>query len=568
MAQVCVFACQSYSTNEWDRTLEVDHSFRYALILLGGVALLATAFAVHALLLEPMLWSALLGIPGLLLLAWGAFALRKDLRSIVRQRRGEIALYTLGMVGVLIALAYLSAMFPMRVDMTTNGRFSLSEPTVRMLKRLDKPVHIVFFHDPMMRETVELYRLMAAQTPQVTVEFHDPMLNPAQARMRGVEFAGTAIMESEGRSIQINGPTETDIANGILRVSQGIQQVVCFLDGHGEPDPFSQESHDHMEAAAGHSHGLGAKLVLHERHGMGKARHNLETMNYVVEKVSLMNAGKNLAHCALLVVAGPKVPLLAAEVKTVRHYLAGGGNALFMLDPFIETGLEPLLREFGIVLDNTIVIDEASHFWTDISAPAVTDYNRHDVTRDLPLTFFPGVRSLSPTQQRVPGVSVRPLINSSKQSYAGHNRERAELDPGEDQAGSSTLMVLVNRRPEFTASAEAVMRELQGKPAQPQASKGEKDDDAPAAASRIAVVGDSDFATNSFFHIMGNGKLFLNTVNYLVSRENLIGLEPRTYDMPRVNLTNRQMKGTVFLSVVLIPALLALIGTAVWWRQR
>jgi ABC-type uncharacterized transport system involved in gliding motility auxiliary subunit len=35
-----------------------------------------------------------------------------------------------------------------------------------------------------------------------------------------------------------------------------------------------------------------------------------------------------------------------------------------------------------------------------------------------------------------------------------------------------------------------------------------------------------------------------------------------------VNLTNRQMKGTVFLSVILIPGLLALVGVAVWWRQR
>ncbi len=86
--------------------------------------------------------------------------------------------------------------------------------------------------------------------------------------------------------------------------------------------------------------------------------------------------------------------------------------------------------------------------------------------------------------------------------------------------------------------------------------------------SRIVVIGDSDFATNSFFHILGNGNLFLNTVNYLAEQENLIGVEPRTYDPPRVNLTNRQMKGTFLLSVVLIPALLAIIGFAVWWRQR
>src|SRR5207247_3133408 len=86
--------------------------------------------------------------------------------------------------------------------------------------------------------------------------------------------------------------------------------------------------------------------------------------------------------------------------------------------------------------------------------------------------------------------------------------------------------------------------------------------------SRIVVVGDSDFATNSFFHIMGNGTLFLNTINFLAAQENLIGIPPRTSDPPRVNLTNRQMKGTFFLSVVLIPALLAVVGTALCWRRR
>jgi ABC-type uncharacterized transport system involved in gliding motility auxiliary subunit len=67
---------------------------------------------------------------------------------------------------------------------------------------------------------------------------------------------------------------------------------------------------------------------------------------------------------------------------------------------------------------------------------------------------------------------------------------------------------------------------------------------------------------------MGNGNLFLNAVNYLAARQDLIGVEPRTYDLPRVNLTNRQMKGTFFLSVILVPALLAAVGFAVWWKQR
>ena len=519
--------------------------FRSGLVLLGGVALLAAALALHAILLETVAWTVGLAVTGAALSAAGVFLLRAELGALARGRRGEIALFTIGIVGVLIALAYLSVRYQLRFDLTSEGRYSLSESTVTMLRRLDRPVRIVFFHDPMMRETVELYQLMAAETPQITVELFDPMINPAQARMLGVNFAGTAVMESEGRRLQVNGGSETDIANGILRVSQSVTQRLCFLDGHGEPDPFSLESHDHLEGAPGHAHGLGARYVLHERHGMAKARHALEVLNYTVEKVLLLQRADALASCAVLVVAGPKVPLLPAEIAAVRAFLAGGGSALFMLDPFLATGLEPVLREHGVAVDENIVIDQASHFWADVSAPAVSDYNRHRITRDLPLAFFPGARSLSPTPQRVPGVSVVPLVNSSRNSWGQANPDRIGFVQGRDQPGPSTLMVVALRRPVSSDGGAAE-----------------------GPRSRIAVVGDSDFATNSFFHIMGNGALFLNTVNYLAAQENLIGLQPRGADLPRINLTNRQMKGTFLLSVILVPALLALVGTAVWWKQR
>jgi 4-amino-4-deoxy-L-arabinose transferase-like glycosyltransferase len=94
----------------------MDHLFRSGLILLAGVALLATAGALHAIFLEATLWTALTGAAGLGLTAWGAYALRADLGAMVRQRRGEIALYTLGLVGMLSALAYLSVLFAARVD--------------------------------------------------------------------------------------------------------------------------------------------------------------------------------------------------------------------------------------------------------------------------------------------------------------------------------------------------------------------------------------------------------------------------------------------------------------------
>ena len=77
---------------------------------------------------------------------------------------------------------------------------------------------------------------------------------------------------------------------------------------------------------------------------MAKARNTLEALNYKVEKVSLLSAAGALDGCAVLVVAGAEgAALLEAEVRAVGEYLTANGNASFMLDPFVESGLEPVL---------------------------------------------------------------------------------------------------------------------------------------------------------------------------------------------------------------------------------
>ena len=336
-----------------------------------------------------------------------------------------------------------------------------------------------------------------------------------------------------------------------------------------EADPFSMESHDHVEAEASHSHGTGVQYVLHETHGLAKARKSLEELNYTVEVISLLGGGTGgLDECAVLIVAGPKTELLPREVDALRAFLAAGGDAFFMIDPFVETGLDPLLRDYGVVLDDTMVIDPAHHFATDPSSPAVTQYNHHQVTRSLPLSFFPGVRSLSPGR-RVPGTAVTPVINSSRNSFGETSHERAERDEDSDIPGPLTLMVAINKRP-VTEDERGLIGDLVRQDSG-EADGGAADTDPPMLASersRVVIIGDSDFATNSFFHVLGNGNLFLNTVNYLAAQENLIGIEPHTRELPEINFTNRQMKATFFLAVFLFPLLLGLVGTAVWWRQR
>ncbi len=517
--------------------------FLAGLVALAGLASLSGAVAAR-LITNEFGWPVLLlAVLGLVMAAAGGYLIRVWLQAALTRKRREIALFAVGTCAALVVLGALATRVPIRFDLTPQGIHSLSPQTLDMLARLPAAVHITFFHDPALRTTAERYQLFAEASSLVTVEFHDPNLNPAVARAQGVQFAGTAVLESEGRRHFVHGPTETDIANGVLRVSLGVRQKVCFLDGHVEADPFSMESHDHKEGASGHTHGLGAKFVLHQQHGMAKARNALETVNYEVAKVTLAGATESLESCSVLVVAGPKTALLPGEVATIETWLEEGNNAFFMLDPFVETGLESLISKWGIVLMDAIVIDETRHFWADVSAPTVTSYNLHQMTRDLALTFYPGVRPLAPTAERMPRTAVIPLVNSSSESWAETDQARAERDPHE-QTGPLTLIAVASRR------------------------LGDSEVDGGEVRSRIVVAGDADFAQNSFFHLLGNGNLFLNAVSYLAEQENLIGIEPRTYDLPEVNMTNRQMKGTFFFAVVFWPAVLILMGSVIWWRRR
>jgi ABC-type uncharacterized transport system involved in gliding motility auxiliary subunit len=557
----------------------VDRSYRNGIVLLAGLALIGLALSLRAILIETEWWVTAIGLVGLALTGWASYQLRTELGAMVRQRRGEVALYTIGTVGVFLAFGYFTAVYTLRIDMTTAGLYSLSPQTINVLRTLKQPVRITYFHDPMMRESKEMVELYGRYSDKIELEFYDPNLNPAQARLHGVQFAGTAVLESEGRTLKLNGGLEADFTNGILRVTQGKAQLACFLDGHNEADPFSQESHEHLEGTmSSHTHGLGTQYVLHQVHGLAKARHALEATNYKVEKVVLKAGIPVSPDCSVLIVAGPKIRLLPQEVESIRGFLHGGGNALFMLEPYIESGLEPILEEYGMVAEENMIIDEASHFWSDLSSPAVTKYYTHRITQDVPLTFYPGARSIRPAPRRDSRVTTDPLVDSSRSSFGETDRGRAEYDPAKDMQGPLTIMVLAIKRFggdffEFSnAGNSGANRADTPGTSQPesadQAAAVDTEGSGQAKQSRLIVVGDSDFATNSFFHYLGNGNLFLNAVNYLASRENLIGIEPPTYDLPRVSLTNRQMKGTFFLAVVLIPAISALVGIGVWWKQR
>ncbi len=458
------------------------------------------------------------------------------------RRRFAIWLPVMAIFSAMLAVNLWVYAKPARVDLTTGDVFSISPATRLVIETLKEPVRITYFFDIRNKSFTDAMALLeqyAALSPLITVEGFDPTLQPAEAARHQVRFVGTAIFEAGGRRIAVSGLTEVEFTNGLIRASRQAAQLLCFTTGHNESDPFSLQSHDHFEGSmgAGHSHSTGGRpLLIHERHGMGMARNALEELGYKLKAVQLVKGPGQLGGCSIVVLASPQQAFIAPETLQLVDYMNNGGRALLLLDPHISNGLAPVLDLFGIVNDGYPVVDPTSHYWTDPGTPAVSSYARHKITRNLALTFFPGAASLRPRAKGIPDdVRVRPLVETSRD---------ARVDAPDSAVGTSRA------RRRHPIVLEAIKKLGEGREA------------------HAIIFADGDFATNSFFHLLGNGQLFLNAVSLLAEQESLIDIQPRNYAMPKITLTNGQMVFTFAFSAILLPVLMLLTGFVVWRRKR
>ena len=85
--------------------------------------------------------------------------------------------------------------------------------------------------------------------------------------------------------------------------------------------------------------------------------------------------------------------------------------------------------------------------------------------------------------------------------------------------------------------------------------------------TRLVVIGDSQFAAND--GLMGaNMDLFLNAVNWLLERAELLELAPRIYEHQPLVMDARQLRRLFAAVVIVLPGLVALIGLGMAWRRR
>jgi ABC-type uncharacterized transport system involved in gliding motility auxiliary subunit len=85
---------------------------------------------------------------------------------------------------------------------------------------------------------------------------------------------------------------------------------------------------------------------------------------------------------------------------------------------------------------------------------------------------------------------------------------------------------------------------------------------------RAVLIGDSDFASNSFLPYMANSDLLLAAVRWLAREERTTAVKTRIPVPPTILLTGAQSRWLFLSIVVLLPLTVVGIGGFMWWWRR
>ena len=447
----------------------------------------------------------------------------------LRLAGNSFVLLFLAAVGLVL---WLSREYHVQFDWTYAGQNSLSETSVLLLQKLNKPVKVTAFATDRpelrqgIRNIIDRYR---QHYKDITLEFVDPDKDPARVRAANVRYDGELRVEYGDARETLPQATEEALTNALARLGRGGERWVVFLGGHRERSPEGQASYDLSTWAQQFSQrGLKTRVLL------------------LGERAQIPQ------NTSTLVVAGVRAPLLPGEVKAIAEYLKNGGNMLWLSDPApvkpaaagrTDYGLAPVAEMLGIEFEPGVIIDPVAQALTSGGSATfvvIAKYGRHPVVRDFNnnfTTLFPeaGALRTHPSQDW----QVDTLLDTSASAWleTGTIGGEVHFDPGKDTRGPLTLGVALTRRHE-------------GK------------------EQRVAVIADGDFLSNTYIGEGGNLDLGMNLINWTGGDDAYLNIPTRTVKDMQVDLARTTVAATRLGFVIVLPLILVGGGLFVWFRRR
>ena len=453
-----------------------------------------------------------------------------------RARRIDFALSLLLALALFLLLALFSSRHFFRWSLPTAPDRPLSAKTVLLLDSIPDRIRLSVLLRPTHPAALPLrhllHRLQAA-APGLDVDWCDPDADPAAAEhalallppsgavgeclVLAIGSRAMRVDATDLLSVAPSPASPTPLFHGEARIVSALESLlrpdpplVCFLQGHGERSPLD-----------------------FSRTGCSRVASLLREANCEVDVLSFASGKTVPNRCALLVVAGPLHPLSPAEQGLLRDYLSRKGRLLLLLDSLRPSGLDDLLRDWAVLLDDHDVVVDPAHSLNgrDILAAPSPDHPlsaplaASHVALSLPRSVRP-----SPAASAAPDKpAVLPVLWSSDSSWSDLHPEDdlPAYNPLVDLPGPVPLAVAVERGP------------LPGVHAQ-------------IRPTRLVVVGDSDFIADASLH-SANAAFFLRAVDGLLDRPLPDSPSLPLPDRPTLPLSSTDLTRLALLLLVALP---------------
>jgi ABC-type uncharacterized transport system involved in gliding motility auxiliary subunit len=467
-----------------------------------------------------------------------------------RQARygGNTLLMTVAFVAIVVMINYLVVKNPMqwktRWDLTEEQTNTLAPETLEAIKQLPAPVKAIGFYTGNFASSQSTAQALldnykAESGGRFTYEFHDPNSDPTLAKEYNVTRDGTLVLSMGDQKEELNFATEQEITGALVRFAHPGKRVIYFLTGHGEKD-----------IAASGDNSLSGVVDL------------LKKQNYDIQPLNLQVTTTVPSDARAVVIAGPQVPVTADEVTVLGNYLRYNANSalIVMLDPPVQTQAQPdeaeplvdyLNATWGINVQRDLVVDFSNSYPQQPLFPLNKGYESSPITDKLLgiSTMFPIARSVvvTGTAETFPDITYSPLVKTDDGAWG-----ETDLNSMSSAAGP-TLGEGDDPGPLYLAAA-----------AENRTDK-----------SRMVVFGDADFASDakfanqSLYNLGANANLFVNSVNWATTEENLLNLTLKTPTSRSLQVVDNVTVVVIgLITVIGMPVLVLVLGGVMWFQRR
>jgi len=466
-------------------------------------------------------------------------------------------------------LNYLAQHYSWRTDLTHSRRYSLSPETLSYLKDLARPVRVVvtLTEDTEHPENAQaftdvrnLLREYAYATEanengiRLSVEYLDVYQRRREAEQLGLDQPNAILfLSGDQRHVVTAGELyrivrgerkdfrgEQAFTAAILNVSKPDRDKIYFLTGHGEQRIDNVDPRDGLSALAA----------------------DLRLRNFALDTLDI-NYTRKVPEDAKLVIVAAAQGIEPFAQEQLRQYLSTrAGRAILLLAPGTSPGLDDLLYDWGVMVDDDVICDPSPESSTETGDLIIVTYQAHPITqtmmdRVIPLTlgFTRSVRP-DPGRAQGSGLNVITLAATSESAWGERNYRRRgapEYNPGVDLKG------LPQMDPANRLGVAVCSERVQARGNLPFSVR----------SGRLVVFGTADLVTNNRFQgAPGNYNLFLNAINWTVDRDTQLNIPARPVEKFQLALSQQELLRLRYCLLLLVPGAAALLGLMVYWSRR